>query len=419
MRLTTALMLGCSAAMRMPIIVRQLVQNNAAHLQITIQIGGGNTRKLLRPVGEPLSKALKRLDATLRKSAPREDSAAVPALHDADGNAIDLAVTNLEAWAKAVTLTLSGEPVRVLFEPPEVTELRLPVLPLVGVPMRALVETHNCEPSECTFVWQTAAAEHTLAAADKPPSRDHVGEHVVDWLTVGWDVEYTPTAADVGRRVRLRVQPPPPAIAAASASRDDAAAANAAATADAAAAAAATAVADATDAAAAVAEATAYSQLLSGVAEAVDVAEEPVVQRTLARRLASLRRRGETAATSTGATGSAPLAGAAAAGAAAGAADATAGAAGGDAVAGAAGGDAVAGAAAAGVTSSFRVLSYNLLADSYSRNWDTRGSVHSYCDPRHTRGARRMPRLLAEVLAYAPHVAPVRLERKTSRPAIV
>ena len=45
----------------------------------------------------------------------------------------------------------------------------------------------------------------------------------------------------------------------------------------------------------------------------------------------------------------------------------------------------------------FRLLSYNLLAATYSRHWDEPGSVHSYCSPSLTRGAHRMPRLLDEV----------------------
>ena len=49
---------------------------------------------------------------------------------------------------------------------------------------------------------------------------------------------------------------------------------------------------------------------------------------------------------------------------------------------------------------SFRVLSYNVLADCYSRHWDDRGSLHEYCPPRLTRAERRMPRLLEEVLAF-------------------
>ena len=49
-----------------------------------------------------------------------------------------------------------------------------------------------------------------------------------------------------------------------------------------------------------------------------------------------------------------------------------------------------------------RVLSYNVLADCYSRHWDRPGSIHSYCAPRLTRAAHRMPRLLGEVLAFAP-----------------
>ena len=50
----------------------------------------------------------------------------------------------------------------------------------------------------------------------------------------------------------------------------------------------------------------------------------------------------------------------------------------------------------------FRVLSYNVLADCYSRHWDQPGSIHSYCSKTLTRPAHRMPRLLGEVLAFAP-----------------
>ena len=52
----------------------------------------------------------------------------------------------------------------------------------------------------------------------------------------------------------------------------------------------------------------------------------------------------------------------------------------------------------------FRVLSYNLLADCYSRHWDEPGSVHDYCSPSLTRPECRMARLLEEVLAFAPDV---------------
>ncbi len=52
----------------------------------------------------------------------------------------------------------------------------------------------------------------------------------------------------------------------------------------------------------------------------------------------------------------------------------------------------------------FRVLSYNLLADCFSRHWNDAGSVHSYCAPQLTRPAHRVPRLLGEVLAFSPDV---------------
>lgn len=53
---------------------------------------------------------------------------------------------------------------------------------------------------------------------------------------------------------------------------------------------------------------------------------------------------------------------------------------------------------------SFRVLSYNVLADSYSRHWGNAGSIHTYCPPRLTKPTRRMPRLLHEVLSFSPDV---------------
>ena len=44
------------------------------------------------------------------------------------------------------------------------------------------------------------------------------------------------------------------------------------------------------------------------------------------------------------------------------------------------------------------------MADTYSRHWDGHGSVHSYCPPSLTKAASRMPRLMAEVLAFAPDI---------------
>ena len=55
-------------------------------------------------------------------------------------------------------------------------------------------------------------------------------------------------------------------------------------------------------------------------------------------------------------------------------------------------------------SSSFRLLSYNLLADSYSRNWDGPHAIHSYCNPSLTKASRRMPKLLHEVLSFCPDV---------------
>ena len=49
----------------------------------------------------------------------------------------------------------------------------------------------------------------------------------------------------------------------------------------------------------------------------------------------------------------------------------------------------------------FRVLSYNLLADAHRHRWDDpRDGIHTYCAPALTAAARRLPRLLEEVLAF-------------------
>jgi len=51
--------------------------------------------------------------------------------------------------------------------------------------------------------------------------------------------------------------------------------------------------------------------------------------------------------------------------------------------------------------SGFRVLSYNLLADAHRHRWDDpRDGIHTYCAPALTAAARRLPRLLEEVLAF-------------------
>ncbi|KAL1519288.1 hypothetical protein AB1Y20_022817 [Prymnesium parvum] len=51
-----------------------------------------------------------------------------------------------------------------------------------------------------------------------------------------------------------------------------------------------------------------------------------------------------------------------------------------------------------------RVMSYNLLAQTYQRGWDGAGGVHSYCPPDLTAAASRLPRQLAEVLSFSPDV---------------
>jgi len=51
-----------------------------------------------------------------------------------------------------------------------------------------------------------------------------------------------------------------------------------------------------------------------------------------------------------------------------------------------------------------RLMSYNLMAQTYSRNWNEPGGIHSYCAPELTSPASRLPRQYEEVAALAPDV---------------
>ena len=355
---------------------------------------------LLRPESEPLAKTLGRLSATLSKKPKSKKPAERPAvaaleirLCAADDIPIDAEATSLlKAMTEAATLRLGPEmTLPVLFEPPEVQSLLLPTVPLVGVPMRACASTRNCDPHECSWLWERAAAAAT-------------GE----WTCVGRRAEYTPSAGDVGSMLRVRAEPPPPAAAAAAAATASLG----------------------SDAAAS----------LGFTVEAVGEVEVAPERRLLVPRVRAMhdirQLVGEmrAAATGTGAVDSGELS---AAGLAA-AVDLTAAA---TAAATAPPADTI-----CPDDSSFRILSYNLMADSCSfqpgsnrclakgfgleralahllllaaatdgqrfdlgfppdsRHWDGAGSVHSYCAPSLTRAALRMPRLLAEVQAFSPDI---------------
>ena len=78
-----------------------------------------------------------------------------------------------------------------LFDPAEVEELRVPAVPLIGIPLIALASTRSCAPSDCRFEWSRADGSQG-------------GEGTV----VGRSRCYVPTDADTGSVLRVRATPP-------------------------------------------------------------------------------------------------------------------------------------------------------------------------------------------------------------------
>ena len=283
----------------------------------------------MRPTAEPLSKALARLSATLKKSTPVMSNIAL-GLRGADDTTIDPHTCNVEAWSQAACLSL-GESggVPIIFEPPEVTYVHLPVMPIVGIPMRPAVALRNCEVEQCCWLWEVLRSKsHSCASPsvkERPSGADAEESHT-RWSVVCRESEYVPTAADVGRRLRVRVSPPPLVSPEASTLGTQTAVGS-----------------NAREVERALLSATLS---FDGLAEAVGAVVEHPPRQTVARRVHALSAHRH------------------------------------------------------GAKETFRVLSYNLLAEAYSRHWDESSSVHSYCEARLTRAAHRMPRLLAEVLDF-------------------
>jgi hypothetical protein len=147
-----------------PVVVRQCMHADTAHLQVQLQPASshGALRVLLRPASETLEKTLGRLEKTLSKKSKKGAASGEPApalaaeivLCDALGEAIARSTNAVDAWSSASTLRIGAERLRVLFDPPEVTSLECPVVPLVGIPIGPLAATRNCELSHCQFIWE-------------------------------------------------------------------------------------------------------------------------------------------------------------------------------------------------------------------------------------------------------------------------
>ena len=341
-----------TAKKNVPVVVRTITSKGAASLQIQFMPATGATgpRTLLRPCSEALDRSLSRLSAAATSKKPKKgaaakvgpsESAAATALLDEYGAIIPLTTPVREAWAIAAWLSIDTERRAVLFDPPEVAEVRIPAAPLIGIPLLALVSTRSCEPAACRFEWTrhapgddveggaslpVEAAQAALAA--EAPAAGAGG------TVVGRSQSYIPTAEDIGAVLRVRAVPPAPSFASGSASAPEARAMGEAAAA-----------------------------LLGGLAEAPGIVERPPMRWLLDSRIATLNAARLNAVQEAGAA--------------------------------AREGGAVA--CERGPWAGFRLLTYNLMAETYQRHWDEPGSVHSYCSPALTRAAHRMPRLLDEV----------------------
>ena len=121
---------------------------------LNIELLSGSKRRMLeRPCDEPLQRSLLRLKKALGHDAE---------LVDAEGASISLSTPARNAWQAASSLRVGDESHPVLFDPPEVTDLELPFIPQLGLPMRPILRTRCCLPSDVRFAWErclTSAAE--------------------------------------------------------------------------------------------------------------------------------------------------------------------------------------------------------------------------------------------------------------------
>ncbi len=347
-----------------PVIVRRVLQNDVPH--VSIEITYDKPRTLLRPEAEALSKGLGRLAATLSKqqqkkgpSAAAAKAAPVPpiaaediTLCDAAGNALAPSLPTVDAFAAAEQLRVGQRAFAVLFEPAEVLQLTLPCdPPLVGIPLRAFATTRNCEVRELGWTWE--------ASAPPPRAGEAAGEvvGVVAGEVAGEVVRELADEAAGEAAGEARTLPPPPSS---------------------------------PPSWEVVGREADYCPTVEDVGRTLRVTAHPASPLDRVALAASpvaiapprplLQRRRDALNTASRRSGDH---------ADGGRAD---------------GGRAGSGRGGSGRDGTFRVLSYNLLAECYSRHWDEPGGVHSYCAPALTTAPYRMQRLLEEVLAFSADV---------------
>jgi hypothetical protein len=194
-----------------PAVVRRVMDAaGVAKLDISISLASRPARTLSRPAGEALRRSLQRI---LGAKDGLDDAAlaALAQLRRGDGTVIEHDAAAEEAWAAATELRLGSDAMPVLFEPPEVTLLTTPALPLCGIPCTPYYSTRCCERSDVVLTWSCQAAQ-PVSGVQSHRSSGAVGEQSDwperAWLQLGQGASFTPTAEHAGATLRVVATPP-------------------------------------------------------------------------------------------------------------------------------------------------------------------------------------------------------------------
>ena len=165
----------CDAGERV-VDVRRLQKANKVLISLTL--ADGSTKRLERPSDEAVSKAFARLRSSIRKDGrgSGEDEMTI-LLRDASE-----AATHEEAWRDGGEFVVGSDVFRVRLDAPSVGGVVAVDYPMVGFPCAATaVGLELCEQADVEFRW------------------------LADGEAVGVGRVYTPTEADLGRRLSVQV----------------------------------------------------------------------------------------------------------------------------------------------------------------------------------------------------------------------
>lgn len=173
----------------------------------------GKQRKMQRSKGEILSKALTRIELSLKKKTKKaKKSADCSDTGDLgegsaglwfNGELVCSNLTNEEAWKDGSTLKIGSEVFSVEVNPPTVLSLSLPVNMMSGFPVMPSLQLEFADKQHCSYTWYKSTNHSEEQASSVPASANEV----LNWEEVGNEFLYTPSLLDVGCYLKLACAP--------------------------------------------------------------------------------------------------------------------------------------------------------------------------------------------------------------------